>query len=76
MRTVVNCEYLQAKRNVKHKVYTVKKTAEVNKLSDLKPGMNDIFKISKQLTTRPRKLLGKTTMSIFLMKSSLGILMT
>ena len=30
-------------------VYTAKKAAEVKKFSDLKPGMNNLFKISKQL---------------------------
>ena len=43
-------QYLQAKQNdVKRTVYTANKTAEVKKFSDLKPGMNDIFKLSKQL---------------------------
>ena len=42
-------QYLQAKRNAKRTVYTAKKTAEGNKFSDLKPGMDDIFKIVKQL---------------------------
>ena len=42
-------QYLQAKRNAKRTVYTAKKTAEEKKFSDLKPGMDDIFKIAKQL---------------------------
>ena len=40
-------QYLQAKRNAKRTVYTAK-TAEEKKFSDLKPGMDDIFKIAKQ----------------------------
>ena len=47
-------QYLQVKRNAKRTVYTAKKTAEVKKFSDLKPGMNDIFKISKQLRSDSR----------------------
>ena len=35
--------------NTKWKVYTAKKTVKVKNFSDLKPGINDIFKISKQL---------------------------
>ena len=42
-------QYLHAKRNAKRTVYTAKKTAEEKKFSDLKPGMDDIFKIAKQL---------------------------
>ena len=42
-------QYLQVKGNAKHTVSTAKKTAEVMKFSDLQPGMNDIFEISKQL---------------------------
>ena len=38
-------QYLQAKRNAKRTVYTAKKTAEEKKFSDLKPGMDDIFKL-------------------------------
>ena len=34
---------------MKRTVYTAKKTAEEKKFSDLKPGMDDIFKIAKQL---------------------------
>ena len=40
-----NCK----KRDAKRTIYTAEKTAEVKKFSDQKPGMNDIFKISKQL---------------------------
>ena len=36
-------------RNAKRTVYTAKRTAEEKKFSDLKPGMDDIFKIAKQL---------------------------
>ena len=42
-------QYLQAKRNAKRTGYTAKKTAEEKKFSDLKSGMDDIFKIAKQL---------------------------
>ena len=42
-------QYIQAKRNAKHTVYTAKKTAEVKKFSDLKSGMNGIFKILKRV---------------------------
>ena len=45
-------QYLQAKRNAKRTVYTAKKTAEEKKFSDLKPGMDDIFKISKTIEKR------------------------
>ena len=45
-------QYLQAKRNAKRTVYTAKKTAEEKKFSDLKPGMDDIFKIAKQFEKR------------------------
>ena len=48
-RVVAKEQYLQAKRNAKRTVYTAKKTAEEKKFSDLKPGMDDIFKIAKQL---------------------------
>ena len=40
-------QYQQAKRNAKRTVYAVKKTAEVKKFSNLKPGMKDILKTSK-----------------------------
>ena len=45
-------QYLQAKRNAKRTVYTAKKTAEEKKFSDLKPGMDDIFKIAKTIEKR------------------------
>ena len=51
-------QYLQAKQNTKFTGYTVKKTAEVNKFSDLKLGMNDIFKISKQLRSDNQVVVG------------------
>ena len=51
-------QYLQAKRNAKRKVYTAKKTAEEKKFSDLKPGMDDIFKIAKQLRKDNQDVVG------------------
>ena len=51
-------QYQQAKRNLKRTVYTAKKIAEVKKFSDLKPGMNDIFKISKQLKSDNQDVVG------------------
>ena len=51
-------QYLQAKRNVKRTVYTAKKTAEEKKFSDLKPGMDDIFKIAKQLRKDNQDVVG------------------
>ena len=51
-------EYLQAKRNAKRSVYTAKKTAEENKFADLKPGMNDIFKIAKQMRKDNQDIIG------------------
>ena len=49
---------LQAKRNAKRTVYTAKKTAEEKKFSDLKPGMDDIFKIAKQLRKDNQDVVG------------------
>ena len=51
-------QYLQAKRNVKRTVYTAKKAAEEKKFSDLKPGMDDIFKIAKQLRKDNQDVVG------------------
>ena len=51
-------QYLQAKRNAKRTVYTEKKTAEEKKFSDLKPGMDDIFKIAKQLRKDNQDVVG------------------
>ena len=51
-------QYLQAKRNAKRTVYTAKKTAEEKKFSDLKPGMDDIFKIAKQLRKVNQDVVG------------------
>ena len=51
-------QYLQAKRNAKRTVYTAKKTAEEKKFSDLKPGMDDIFKIAKQLRKDNQDVVG------------------
>jgi hypothetical protein len=51
-------EYLQAKRNAKRSVYIAKKTAEENKFADLKPGMNDIFKIAKQMRNDNQDIIG------------------
>ena len=51
-------QYLQAKRNAKRTVYTAKKTAEGKKFSDLKPGMDDIFKIAKQLRKDNQDVVG------------------
>ena len=51
-------QYLQAKRNAKQTVYTAKKTAEEKKFSDLKPGMDDIFKIAKQLRKDNQDVVG------------------
>ena len=45
-------------RNVKRTVYTAKKTAEEKKFSDLKPGMDDIFKIAKQLRKDNQDVVG------------------
>ena len=50
--------HLQAKRNAKRTVYTAKKTAEEKKFSDLKPGMDDIFKIAKQLRKDNQDVVG------------------
>ena len=50
-------QYLRAKRNAKRTVYTAKKTAE-EKFSDLKPGMDDIFKIAKQLRKDNQDVVG------------------
>ena len=47
-------QYLQAKQTV----YTAKKTAEEKKFSDLKPGMDDIFKIAKQLRKDKQDVVG------------------
>ena len=49
---------LQAKQNKKFTGYTVKKTAEVKKFSELKLGMNDNFKISKQLRSDNQVVVG------------------
>ena len=49
-----NCK----KRDAKRTIYTAEKTAEVKKLSDQKPGMNDIFKISKQLRSDIQDMVG------------------
>ena len=38
--------------------FTQQKTAEVKKFSDLKPGMNGIFKISKQLRSDNQDVVG------------------
>ena len=43
---------------MKRTVYTAKKTAEEKKLSDLKPGMDDIFKIAKQLRKVNQDVVG------------------
>ena len=51
-------QYLQAKQNAKRTVYTAKKTAEEKKFSDLKPGMNGIFKIAKQLRKDNQDVVG------------------
>ena len=51
-------QYLQAKRNAKRTVYTAKKIAEEKKFSDLKPGMDDIFKIAKQLRKDNQDVVG------------------
>ena len=51
-------QYLQAKRNAKRTVSTAKKTAEEKKFSDLKPGMDDIFKIAKQLRKDDQDVVG------------------
>ena len=51
-------QYLQAKRNAKRTVYTAKKTTEEKKFSDLKPGMDDIFKIAKQLRKDNQDVVG------------------
>ena len=51
-------QYLQDKRNVKGTVDTAKKTAKVKKFSDPKPGMNGIFKISKQLKSDNQDVVG------------------
>ena len=51
-------QYLQAKRNAKRTVYTAKKTSEEKKFSDLKPGMDDIFKIAKQLRKDNQDVVG------------------
>ena len=51
-------QYLQAKRNAKRTVYTAKKAAEEKKFSDLKPGMDDIFKIAKQLRKDNQDVVG------------------
>ena len=46
------------KRNAKRTVYTAKKTAEEKKFSDLKPGIDDIFKIAKQLRKDNQDMVG------------------
>ena len=51
-------QYLHANRNAKRTVYTAKKTAEEKKFSDLKPGMDDIFKIPKQLREDNQDVVG------------------
>ena len=51
-------QYIQAKRNEKRTVYTAKKTAEEKKFSDLKLGMDDIFKIAKQLRKDNQDAIG------------------
>ena len=51
-------QYRQAKRNAKRTVHTAKKTASVKKFSDLKPGMNDIFKILKQMRSDNQDVVG------------------
>ena len=51
-------QYLQAKQNAKRTVYTAKKTAEEKKFSDLKPGLDDIFKIAKQLRKDNQDVVG------------------
>ena len=51
-------QYLQAKQNAKRTVYTAKKTTEEKKFSDLKPGMDDIFKIAKQLRKDNQDVVG------------------
>ena len=51
-------QYLQAKQNAKRTVYTAKKTAEEKKFSDQKPGMDDIFKIAKQLRKDNQDVVG------------------
>ena len=51
-------QYLQAKQNAKRTVYTAKKTAEEKKFSDLKPGMDNIFKIAKQLRKDIQDVVG------------------
>ena len=45
-------------KNAKRTVYTAKKTAEEKKFSDLKPGMDDIFKIAKQLRKDNQDVVG------------------
>ena len=47
-------QYLQAKRTV----YTAKKSAEEKEFSDLKPGMDNIFKIAKQLRKDNQDVVG------------------
>ena len=51
-------QYLRAKRNAKRTVYTAKKTAEEKKFSDLKPGMDDICKVAKQLRKDNQDVVG------------------
>ena len=51
-------QYLEAKRNTKRTVHTAKKTADVKKFSDLKPGMNGILKISEQLRSDNQDVVG------------------
>ena len=51
-------QYLEAKRNTKRTVHTAKKTADVKKFSDLKPGMNGILKISEQLRSGNQDVVG------------------
>ena len=51
-------QYLEAKRNAKHAVYTAKKTAEDQNLSNLKPGMDDIFRIAKQMKKDNQDVVG------------------
>ena len=43
---------------MKRTVYTAKKTAEEKKFSDLKPGMDNIFKIAKQLRKDNQDVVG------------------
>ena len=43
---------------MKRTVYTAKKTAEEKKFPDLKPGMDDIFKIAKQLRKDNQDVVG------------------